>query len=42
MREARAAAMSILAADPRLELSENQRFRRLIVEQQGRTFSHVS
>jgi len=42
MREARAAAMSILAVDPRLELSENQRFRRLIVEQQGRTFSHVS
>ena len=42
MREARAAAMSIFAADPRLELPENQRFRRLIVEQQGRTFSHVS
>ena len=42
MREARAAAMSILAADPSLELPENQRFRRLIVEQQGRTFSHVS
>ncbi len=42
MREARAAAMSILAADARLESPENQRFRRLIVEQQGRTFSHVS
>ena len=42
MREARAAAMSVLAADPLLELPENQRFRRLIVEQQGRTFSHVS
>jgi ATP-dependent DNA helicase RecG len=42
MRESRAAAMSILAADPRLELPENQRFRRLIVEEQGRTFSHVS
>jgi RecG-like helicase/REP element-mobilizing transposase RayT len=42
MRRARAAAMSILAADPQLELPSNQRFRRLIVEQQGRTFSHVS
>jgi ATP-dependent DNA helicase RecG len=42
MRRARAAAMSIFDADPRLELPENQRFRRLIVEQQGRTFSNVS
>jgi ATP-dependent DNA helicase RecG len=42
MRRARAAAMSIFEADPRLELPENQRFRRLIVEQQGRTFSNVS
>jgi RecG-like helicase/REP element-mobilizing transposase RayT len=42
MRRARAAAMSIFAADPRLELAENQRFRRLIVEQEGRTFSNVS
>jgi ATP-dependent DNA helicase RecG len=42
MRDARAVAMSIFAADPRLESPENQRFRRLIVEQQGRTFSHVS
>jgi ATP-dependent DNA helicase RecG len=42
MRRARTAAMSIFAADPRLELPENQRFRRLIVEQQGRTFSNVS
>jgi ATP-dependent DNA helicase RecG len=42
MREARAAATSIFDADPRLELPENQRFRRLIVEQQGRTFSNVS
>jgi ATP-dependent DNA helicase RecG len=41
MRRARAAAMSIFEADPRLELPENQRFRRLIVEQQGRTFSNV-
>jgi ATP-dependent DNA helicase RecG len=42
MRRARAAAMSIFEADRRLELAENQRFRRLIVEQQGRTFSNVS
>ena len=42
MRRARGAAMSIFAADPRLESSENQRFRRLTVEQQGRTFSNVS
>ena len=42
MRRARAAAISIFEADPRLELPENQRFQRLIVEQQGRTFSNVS
>lgn len=42
MRRARASALSILEGDPRLELPENQRFRRLIVEQQGRTFSNVS
>jgi ATP-dependent DNA helicase RecG len=42
MRRARAAAMSIFEADRGLELPENQRFRRLIVEQQGRTFSNVS
>jgi RecG-like helicase/REP element-mobilizing transposase RayT len=42
MRRARAAAMSIFEADPRLELPENQRFRRLIVEEEGRTFSNVS
>jgi ATP-dependent DNA helicase RecG len=42
MRRARAAAMSIFEADPRLESPENQRFRCLIVEQQGRTFSNVS
>src|SRR5262245_4611134 len=42
MRRARAAAMSIFEMDPRLELAENQRFRRLIVEQQGQSFSHVS
>ena len=42
MRRARAAAVSILERDPHLELPENQRFRRLIVEQQGRIFSNVS
>lgn len=42
MREARAVALSIFEADPRLERLENQRFRRLIVEQQEQTFSHVS
>ncbi len=42
MRRARAAAMSIFRADPGLELPENQHFRRLIVETQGRTFSNVS
>src|SRR5437870_3678677 len=42
MRRARAGAISIFEADPRLEWPENQRFRRLIVEQQGRTFSNVS
>ena len=42
MRRARAAAMSIFEVDPRLELPENQRFRRLIVEQDGQTYSHVS
>jgi ATP-dependent DNA helicase RecG len=42
MRQARMAAMSIFKADPRLESPENQRFQRLIVEQQGRTFSNVS
>src|SRR5215468_2240098 len=42
MRRARAVAMAVLEIDPRLELPENQRFRRLIVEQDGQTFSHVS
>jgi len=42
MRRARTAAMSIVQADPRLESPENQRFRRLIVEQHGHTFSNVS
>jgi RecG-like helicase/REP element-mobilizing transposase RayT len=42
MRRARGAAISIFQADPRLESPENQRFRRLIVEKHGRTFSNVS
>jgi len=42
MRRARAAALSTLERDPQLELPENQRFRRLIVEQQRRTFTNVS
>jgi ATP-dependent DNA helicase RecG len=42
MRRARAAAVAIFQADPRLEWPENQRFRRLIVEQRGHTFSNVS
>jgi ATP-dependent DNA helicase RecG len=42
MRRARAAAIAIFERDPRLESPENQRFRRLIVEEQGRTFSNVS
>ena len=42
MRQARAAATGILAVDPQLETRENQRFRELIVEQHGRTFSNVS
>ena len=42
MRRARAAAISLFETDPRLEQLENQRFRPLIVEQQGQTFSHIS
>ena len=42
MRQARAAAIAILEADPKLERPDNQRFRRLIVEERGRTFSNVS
>jgi ATP-dependent DNA helicase RecG len=42
MRRARAAAMSILEDDPLLERPNNQRFRHLIVEQEGQTFSNVS
>ena len=42
MKRARTSAMSIFDMDPGLEWPENQRFRQLIVEQQGRTFSNVS
>jgi len=42
MRRARAAATAILEADPKLQAPENQHFRRLIVEERGRTFSNVS
>jgi REP element-mobilizing transposase RayT len=42
MRRARAAVISIFETDPRLEQLENQRFRPLIVEHQGQSFSHVS
>ena len=42
MKRARTAAMSIFEMDPSLEWPENQRFRQLIVEEQGRTFSNVS
>jgi ATP-dependent DNA helicase RecG len=42
MRRARAAATLIFDKDPGLEWAENQRFRPLIVEEQGRTFSNVS
>ena len=42
MRQARAAAIAILEADPELKAPDNQRFRRLIVEERGRTFSNVS
>jgi ATP-dependent DNA helicase RecG len=42
MRRARAAATLIMENDPELKSRENQRFRRLIVEEHGRTFSNVS
>ncbi len=42
MRRARVAATAIFDRDPLLEWPENQRFRQLIVEEQGRTFSNVS
>jgi len=42
MRHAREAATSIFQKDPSLELPENQRFRHLVVEEQGKSYSHVS
>ncbi len=42
MRRARAAAGAIMEWDPKLEATENKRFRPLVVEEQGRTFAHVS
>jgi ATP-dependent DNA helicase RecG len=42
MKRARTSAMSIFEMDPQLEWAENKRFRQLIVEKQGRTFSNVS
>ena len=42
MHRARAAATAILEWDPKLEAPENQRFRGLVVEEQGRSFSNVS
>ena len=42
MKRARTGAMSIFDMDPNLEWPENQRFRQLVVEKQGRTFSNVS
>ncbi|MEY2498744.1 MAG: ATP-dependent helicase RecG, partial [Verrucomicrobiota bacterium] len=41
MRQARAAASAILLADPELKTGANRRFRRLVVEKQGQTFSNV-
>ncbi|MGZ5019322.1 MAG: ATP-dependent DNA helicase RecG, partial [Chthoniobacterales bacterium] len=42
MLRARTAAYAIIEWDPRLEAPENQRFRKLVVEEQGRSFSNVS
>lgn len=42
MKRARAAATAIIEWDPKLEAPENQRFRQLVVEEHGRTFSNVS
>jgi RecG-like helicase/REP element-mobilizing transposase RayT len=42
MRKARQAALELLENDPDLDYPENQRFRGLIVEKQGQTFSHIS
>ncbi len=42
MRKARRATLELFENDPGLDRPENQRFRDLIVERQGQTFSHVS
>jgi len=42
MQRARSAATQIFRDDPELANPENQRFLRLIVEEEGKTFSHVS
>lgn len=42
MQRARAAAIEIFRDDPQLAKAENQRFRCLVVEEEGKTFSHVS
>jgi ATP-dependent DNA helicase RecG len=42
MLRARTAANAIMEWDPFLDAPENQRFRKLVVEQEGRSFSNVS
>ncbi len=42
MQRARAAALEIIRTDPTLAKPENQRFRQLVVEEEGKSFSHVS
>jgi ATP-dependent DNA helicase RecG len=42
MKRARATAREIFESDPFLAKAENQRFRQLVVEKEGKTFSHVS
>ncbi|MEO5753927.1 MAG: helicase-related protein, partial [Chthoniobacterales bacterium] len=42
MQRARTAATEIFRDDPGLQKPENQRFRRLVVEEGGKIFSHVS
>ena len=42
MQRARATAIEILERDPHLQKPENQRFRLLVVEQEGKGFAHVS
>ena len=42
MQRARVVALEIFRDDPELTRPENQRFRHLVVEDVGKTFSHVS